>query len=351
MLLVASPKVIEGTRIEALAQIDLADLPTEFPVFKMGDNKTSKGTFILDQAGVDQIMAEYKDHGVDMYVDYEHQTLQAAQNGKPAPAAAWLDPMPRADGLYATNVRWTKPAAKMLSNKEYRFTSPTFRVDKQNRIISLINIALTNLPATKNQQPLIAAKAELQTAQPEGQMANFATVVGLKEDAHEGEVEGRIQSLVGLERDLLAATGAENVGAAMAQVISAKSVAAENESLRKSLAEWSERAASEEADKKKKEFDTVMASCFEDGRVSRKDVDQIQLMSTLFEKHGIEALQACAFGLRKRPKPAYQAPAPANSEEAATKIVAAYAKENNLSFQDAYVKLSQERPALFQGGR
>lgn len=155
-------------------------------------------------------------------------------------------------------------------------------------------------------------------------MPNFAALIGLKDDAPEAEIEGRAVSLAGLERDLLNATGADNIGAAMAAVTSLKSIAADNETLRKQLADWTALRAQEEATERKKSFDAIMASCFDSGKVSRKDEDQIQRMTVLFEKHGIEALEACVAALRGRPQPVYQAAMPANVEEQRLRDYQAY---------------------------
>lgn len=307
--------VIHAGLVDGLRELDASNLPSAFRLFSLGDNKTTKGTFKLDAAGLASIMAAYKDHGNDLHFDYEHQAFTALENGKPAPAAGWFSIEARADGLWAVSVRWTDVAAQMLRNKEYRYFSPAFEVDKANRITRLLNVALTNLPASKEMQALVAASQTAVTHQKESHVKNFAGLIGLKDDAPEGEIEGRAVSLAGLERDLLNATGAENIGAAMAAVVSLKSIAAENETLRKTVADWQALRASDEAAEKKKMFDAVMLSCFEAGKVSRKDEDQIARMTNLFEKHGIEALNACVAGLRGRPQPVYQAAMPTNIEE------------------------------------
>jgi phage I-like protein len=333
-----------------LLDADPSALPSEFRLFALGQNATSKGTFILDAAGIQSVMSAYAEHGVDLAIDYEHQTFAAVDNGKPAPAAGWFKPEARADGLWAVNVRWTDNAAEMLRGKEYRYFSPTFEVDDKKRITRLLPLALTNFPATKNLAPLVAASAAAPTVIPTKEnvpMKNFAAVIGLKDDAPEGEIEGRAVSLVGLERDLLNATGAENIGAAMAAVVSLKSIAAENETLRKTVADWQALRASEEAAEKRKTFDAVMLGCFESGKVSRKDEDQIQRMTNLFEKHGIEALNACVAGLRGRPQPVYQAAMSSNDEEQKLRDYNAY-KAANPGVDPVAAAIASQRNA---GGR
>src|SRR5690606_21758833 len=77
-----------------------------------------------------------------------------AQAGK---AAGWFELEVRNGELWAVNVRWTPPAAEALRRKEWRFMSPAFSTDDEGRITSLLNVALTNLPATRRLEPLMAA--------------------------------------------------------------------------------------------------------------------------------------------------------------------------------------------------
>jgi len=85
----------------------------------------------------------------DYVIDYEHQTLLASQNGKPAPAAGWYHTLEwrEADGLYAIDVRWTPAAAQMIADEEYRYVSPVFGFDtKTGAVRSLACAALVSNP-------------------------------------------------------------------------------------------------------------------------------------------------------------------------------------------------------------
>lgn len=83
-------------------------------------------------------------------VDYEHQTLHAAKNGQPAPAAAWLDGASLewrdGEGLFATGVDWTERAAAMVAANEYRYLSPVFAYDDTGAVLDLLMVGLTNFP-------------------------------------------------------------------------------------------------------------------------------------------------------------------------------------------------------------
>lgn len=100
----------------------------------------------------------------DFVIDYEHQTLNTAKNGQPAPAAGWFKHMEwrEGDGLYVIDARWTERASAMINAKEYRFISPTFHYDKTGQVISIINAALTNNPALDGLTELAAASHRLE---------------------------------------------------------------------------------------------------------------------------------------------------------------------------------------------
>lgn len=143
-----------------LLSIDLASdqPPTEFRIFSAGKVETTKGTFTFDAAAAKSVMAEYEAHGIDLMVDYDHASLSAlsldpAQSGK---AAGWFNLEVRNGELWAVNVRWTPAADVALRGKEWRFMSPAFSTE-DGRITSLLNVAITNLPATRQLQPLMAA--------------------------------------------------------------------------------------------------------------------------------------------------------------------------------------------------
>lgn len=129
--------------------------PREFRIFPFGRVETTKGVFLFDQEAARRVMQAWRDYGNRLSVDYEHQALEPVTNG-PVPAAGWFELELREDGLWAVNVEWTPRAMELLRNREYRYFSPAFYVDEEGRIVELINLALTNLPATKRMEPLVA---------------------------------------------------------------------------------------------------------------------------------------------------------------------------------------------------
>ncbi len=132
--------------------------PTEFRIFTAGTVETSKGTFTFDAASAAAVMAEYAKHGTDVMIDYDHAALAelAIDPALAGRAAGWCGLEVRNGELWAVNVRWTPPAAEALKAKEWRYMSPAF-THRDGVINGLLNVAITNMPATRNLEPLIAA--------------------------------------------------------------------------------------------------------------------------------------------------------------------------------------------------
>ena len=107
-------------------------------------------------------------------IDYEHQTLNKATNGQPAPAAGWFKGLEwrEGQGLFMVQIEWTERARAMISGGEYRYLSPVFGFDSQTGAVTYIHsVALTNDPALIGLADLAAA-----TAAPHQPEAPHATI-------------------------------------------------------------------------------------------------------------------------------------------------------------------------------
>jgi len=135
-----------------------------FPLgeFRSGDGRpTDCAAYRMTRAAAERLRAAVAARTADVPFDYEHQTLNALDNGKPAPAAGWFHGLEiDATGVYATGVKWTPAAQQMIESGEYRYCSPLFRYDQRTgEILKLINVALTNTPALDGMQALAACAA------------------------------------------------------------------------------------------------------------------------------------------------------------------------------------------------
>lgn len=137
--------------------------PAEFRLFHAGVNHTSKGDFVFDDIAAQLVMEAYaaRNHSVPLMGDYEHQSL-ATPPMKALASCTQFVPAIRRDAnggpeLWATEVQWTDMARQELEAGQYRMYSPAFVPDESGRIAALINFALTNLPASYEIAPLVAA--------------------------------------------------------------------------------------------------------------------------------------------------------------------------------------------------
>jgi len=128
---------------------------------KTGDGKPVEcKAWLLTAERGQQIVTALKQKQDALVIDYEHQTLKAAGNGLPAPAAGWMKDFEwREDGIYAL-CSWTPNAQSMISNNEYRYISPVFSYHPKTGLVnSVLHAALTNVPALDGLTDVLATAA------------------------------------------------------------------------------------------------------------------------------------------------------------------------------------------------
>lgn len=187
------------------------------------DPKNKTKVWRMDAEIAAELIADLAAQKTPRLLDYEHQTLYAAQNGQPAPASGWMGSYTYVPGhgLFAF-ADWTPKAKAHIAAKEYRFISPTFAYcRKTGRVLRLFHAALTNFPALDGMAPVSAAAQTL----PEGATAVLAgnifsktqtneehpteeesmdelkKMLGLPATATEAEVRAALASLQGKVKD------------------------------------------------------------------------------------------------------------------------------------------------------
>jgi len=179
-------------------------VPAEIQVIPYGHHDTPKGPFTLDDEGARVIVEAFEAQTNDMVIDYEHQTI--ADPPVEAPAAGWIKKLVNrgAEGIWAV-IEWTDRAKQYIANREYRYVSPVFlKRISDNRVIRLINVALTNQPNIDGMVPLANKLGfEGDTNTKEAAMKELWKLLGLSEDAKE---EAAIAVVNKLKTDLGAKT-------------------------------------------------------------------------------------------------------------------------------------------------
>lgn len=134
--------------------------PSEFEIWSPGVVDTTKGQFLFDEAALSATLAAYADYGNRLSIDYNHgQVIGTPRDGIAAGSFALEG---RHGSLWATDVRWTEQASRELTAKEWLHFSPCFEHEADTgRIVNLINIALTNTPATKKSRQLVSASRKM----------------------------------------------------------------------------------------------------------------------------------------------------------------------------------------------
>lgn len=177
-------------------QTEINGVPDVIPILPLGHVKSQKGDFDVDEESFQSMKAHMSKRGIDIVVDYEHQTLDNVQ----APAGGWIKDIYLQDGAIAAKVEWTPTAKKYLENKEYRYLSPVILVRKTDgKATVLHSVALTNTPAIDGMFPIINS-VDVDQYDEGGNTMDLkvlAKMLGLPEDATEEQILEKIKGTVG----------------------------------------------------------------------------------------------------------------------------------------------------------
>lgn len=173
---------------------------------------SGKGPWLLTEESARKVIALAATRSTDIVIDYEHQTLLAEENGKPAPASGWVDAKSlewREDGLYG-RVDWNAAAAKAIGDDEYRYLSPVFPYNaKTGEVLDLLHLALTNAPAIDDAiAALAAARMAGDSDETDEEDAvkrdQLITNLGLAADATDADIETALAALKSSATELAA---------------------------------------------------------------------------------------------------------------------------------------------------
>lgn len=137
-----------------------------FLIFAEGKIRTDYGMSVMTPEAGAQVIATFRKRGNDMPIDLRHGMLSEKPTLEESLAYGWI-PCPsglqyvKGEGLYAVGVQWDPKVKMALESKppKIKYHSPAYDQDpKTGVIISLDNIAITNLPATHNLRRMAAEK-------------------------------------------------------------------------------------------------------------------------------------------------------------------------------------------------
>lgn len=208
-------------QVEFTTELTGREAPKEFRLLRFGRNATTKGDIVLTEASaaavVDKVRADGRDQN-RLSFDFNHAQMRAvtAEEGK---SAGWFSVEVRTDGLWVVNAEWTETALSAIQKREYRFFSPVLYLDAKTREPSqLVNVALTNLPATKNQTPLVASQTTGNVGEPKESTLdeNVVKLFGALGVPDAAAAEAKFVALTAENKALIDAS--KQVGAELSQV-------------------------------------------------------------------------------------------------------------------------------------
>lgn len=151
-------------------------------------------SFLLDAQAADLVLKAFKEHGADVVVDYEHESLGGdyARPGVRAKAAGWIKSMHyepgTGKGIFGL-VEWTPVARDAIRAGEFRYLSPVVFIRKSDRrVVAIESCAVTNKPALPRMEALAASRST--RTESEGTMeGNQATGSGQQAEAEKPTTE------------------------------------------------------------------------------------------------------------------------------------------------------------------
>jgi len=207
----------------ALARLAGAEVdggaPERVLVAPWGEVKSTSGSFVVDAEAGCRVVEAFAEHGTDLPIDFEHQTLGGAYASPQgvAPAAGWITALAvvEGEGVVAT-VNWTDEGRKLVASRAYRYLSPVALIRPDDRrLIALHSVALTNKPAIVGMTPLVnrdelsqsESLVQSEFGEPEAVLAALSARLSLASDADTATVlaaaEARLAALedAALRRD------------------------------------------------------------------------------------------------------------------------------------------------------
>jgi phage I-like protein len=179
-----------------VSSTEISGVPEIVKLLPLGLVKSQKGDFVVDEESFRQIKNTFNNRGIDIVIDYEHQTLENVQ----APAGGWIKELLIQDEAIAAKVEWTPKAKEYLQNKEYKYLSPVVLVRKSDqKAVVLHSAALTNTPAIDGMFAIVNSinLSEYEEGGNKMDLKMLAALLGLPEGATEEQILQAIKTLVG----------------------------------------------------------------------------------------------------------------------------------------------------------
>lgn len=253
--------------------VEVKEVPEIIRILPIGEVKSRKGDFIVDDESVELIKLYFSGRKVDLVIDYEHQSLDNTQ----APAAGWITEIGSEDDAVTAKVKWTDKAEEYLRNREYRYLSPVVLIRKSDRkAVAVQSVALTNTPAIDGMFPVVnSLTGDDDNEEPKEEkmdIKELRVLLGLDENATEEDVKKKIAEI---KENAEKQAEEESIPVANSVVLSLLGLdeKAKTEDVVTAVMSFNSHKADEEKEELKKkleerEADDLVQTALKDGRIS-----------------------------------------------------------------------------------
>lgn len=199
-----------------------------------------------------------------LVIDENHKTDYTAGTGQSTEAMGWMhDFFVKEDNSVWALVEWTFKGATRIENKEYKYISPVYEVDKLGNIISILRAAITNSPNLRlaalnnNSNNTNNNKGECMTKDINNAINN---ALGISENAEDSEILTAINNAKKENESLKRELNAERENT--------KTLTEKNQNLEKALNEVNKELAQFKKTSIEKEALQVVEKAINDGKIA-----------------------------------------------------------------------------------
>jgi len=188
------------------AALEGGDMPDRVLLAPWGPVESTSGSFVVDEESGRLVAESFTEHGTDLPIDYEHQTLggvYSSPDGR-APAAGWVKGVEAEPGVgILARIEWTDPGRELVSSKQYRYLSPVAMIRKSDRkLVGIHSAALTNKPAIVGMKPIVNREQAPESGEPLGPIDDLRNAMKMAPEASSEEiVVAANERLVHLQRE------------------------------------------------------------------------------------------------------------------------------------------------------
>lgn len=190
-------------------------------------------------------------------IDENHRIDYTAGTGQSTEAMGWMhDFFVKEDNSVWALVEWTLSGAARIENKEYKYISPVYEVDKLGNIISILRAAITNNPNLR----LTALNNNSNNNKGESMSKEINNALGISENAENSEILTAINNTKKENETLKAELNAERENT--------KTLTEKNQNLEKALNEVNKELAQFKKTSIEKEALSIVEHAINDGKIA-----------------------------------------------------------------------------------